>query len=574
MRIRKLTAARAARALAGVAALLLALATTVPATAIADEPGNGTVRIHLLWTNDLHGHIAPEGARFMNPEFPPPLGGAASAAGYIERIRAEAEKKGEGVLLVDVGDFFQGTPVGTKTGGEAVVDYFNTVGYDLVVPGNHDFDLGRETTERLARETECPWLCANIVEKETGEVPDWLRPTLMLEREGLRIGVVGLITPTTEQMSLEANVRGLEFLPMAETLRRYRDELRAEGAQIIFLAIHEGLPRDPEEGYRRIVESEGDDIRRAGGSIGTYARYGGEDLMRLLDEVSGVDFAVGGHTHQGYEEPWIDPKHHTMAFETYGNGSSLGHAILEFDRATATLVGWEAPHDRGTIVTLFEDELWPEPEMTEELRPWIEKTEAELDQVVGRTTGPLPRGDAGSNLVGNLVTDAMRERLDGDFAIQNLGGLRSDLQAGDITARDVFSVLPFGNQLILARVPGSLLLEIVEAKLAGDGSGLVISGGQVAFDGDRPSGQKVVSFTVGGEPLDVDRQYDLVATNYLMEGNSGLEILTTIPDADKTPTQITTAEAVEAYLRDHSPVTIKVDDRWLERSEPRAPYLP
>jgi 5'-nucleotidase/UDP-sugar diphosphatase len=563
-----------ARALGGLLLWTCAALLWPAAAGLRAGTDGDVIRIHLMWTNDLHGHIAPEGARFMNPNSPPPRGGGASAARYIKQVRDEAAARGEPVLLVDMGDMFQGTPIGTKTEGEAVVDYFNAIGYDLAVPGNHDFDLGRDVTERLARQSNFPWVCANLVEKETGEVVDWCVPTLMLERGGLKIGVVGIITPGTERMAFPDNIRGLEFLPMAETIAKYRDRLRADGADLIFLAIHEGLPYDPQEGWRRITESETDDTRRSAGVYGGY-QYEGMNLMELVNAVPGIDFAVGGHTHRGYPEPWIDPVNHTLCFETYGNGSSLGHAILKVDRASRALVGWEAPHDRGTIVTLFEDEIWPDAEIAEVIRPWREKTDAELDKVVGRTAVALTRGGPGSNLVGNLVTDAMRARFDADFAFQNLGGLRADLSAGDITARDVFGVLPFGNELVVVHMPGEMLLRIVEAKVRGDGSGICISGAEVVIDPERPDGEKVTSFLVGGEPLDPGKTYRAVTTNFLMEGNSGLDFLTTIPETDVELTQVTTAEAVERYLREHSPVRPRIDARWVERKgSVRGAYLP
>ena len=170
--------------------VILSCSAALIGTAAADD---GLLRIHLLWTNDLHGHIAPEPARFMNPEFPPPLGGAASAARYIRQVRDQAAAAGEEVLLVDVGDIFQGTLIGKKTEGEAVVEYFNAIGYDFMVPGNHDFDLGREVTERLARQSNFPWVACNLVEIETGEIVDWCVPTLMLELQGIKIGVIGIL---------------------------------------------------------------------------------------------------------------------------------------------------------------------------------------------------------------------------------------------------------------------------------------------------------------------------------------------------------------------------------------------
>jgi 2',3'-cyclic-nucleotide 2'-phosphodiesterase (5'-nucleotidase family) len=208
------------------------------------------------------------------------------------------------------------------------------------------------------------------------------------------------------------------------------------------------------------------------------------------------------------------------------------------------------------------------------LRPWIAKAEAEMDEVVGHTTVNLGRGDAGSNLVGNLVTDAMRSFFSADAAFQNLGGLRADIPSGDIRARDVFNVLPFGNELVVVRMTGAMLRRVVERKLAGGSGGICVSGVEVAYDGDRPDYDKVVSFTVGGAPLDHDGTYRVVLSSFLLAGNSGLDFLTTIPEENVELTQITTAEALTRYLREHDPVRPTVDGRWVERrGAPQQAYL-
>ncbi len=551
---------------------VLALAVLGGARGGADD---GVIRLHLMWYNDLHGHIAPEPARFMNPDYPPPLGGGASAANYIKEVRAKAEAAGEPVFLVDVGDFFQGTPVGSKTQGTAVVDFYNSLGPLFCVPGNHDFDQGRENLERLVKLADYPFLCANLVDSATGEVVDWCRPTMMLDVQGVKIGVIGIITPSTKAMSFPQNVAGLDFLPMVPTVEKYRDKLRSEGAELIFLAIHEGLPYDPAEGWKRITGAE--ETETAGEQMGTYGSntsYGGMDLMELVHTVPGIDFAVGGHTHRGYQKPWIDPVNHTMCFESFGNGSSLGHAILLIDRATGTLLGWEPSHDQGTLITLFEDEIWPDPETAAVIRPHQEKTEAAMKRVIGQAAFPLVRGGPGSNLVGNLVTDAMRTHFDADFAFQNLGGLRADMPAGDITAQDVFAVLPFGNELVEVQMDGRTLRRIIERKVAGRSGGICVSGVAMSFDPNRPDYDRVVRLEVGGRPWDPDRMYKVICTNFLMEGNSGLDFLTSVPASAITPTRVTTAEALEAYIAAHSPVRPKVDDRWVEApGAPQAPYL-
>jgi len=558
------------RSLARAAALAAILVAALPAAARDD----GLLRIHLLWTNDIHGHIAPEPAKFMNPDFPPPLGGGASAATYINEVTARAAAAGEEVLLVDVGDMFQGTPIGNKTRGTAVIEYMNAVGYQFAVPGNHDFDMGRDNAERLARLSKFPWLAANLVEKATGQVVDWAQPTLMMEVGGVRIGVIGIITPATAHMSFPKNIEGLEFLEMVPVVERYRDQLEAQGADLVFLAIHEGLPYDPVQGWANVMAAQDEADREQEGAYGSNYSRGGMNLMELVNKVRGIDFAVGGHTHRGYPEPWIDPQTHTMCFESYGNGSSLGHAVLLVDRATRALVGYEKAHAAGTLITLFEDEIWPDPAVAAVIRPHHEAAEAEMGKVIGSLAVSLGRGGPGASLVANLVTDAMRERFSADLAVQNAGGLRADMPAGDVSTRDVFSVLPFGNDLQIVTMDGRMVRRIIESRVAGRSGGVLLSGARVVIDPTRPDWDRVVELEIGGRPWDPDADYDVVITDFLMEGNSGLDFLTTIPADRITPSGVSQAEAVEEYIARHSPVRPRIDDRWVEKpGQPQAAYL-
>ncbi len=555
--------------------LLVAIGLLSTAAITHGSEDDGILRLHLMWTNDMHGHIAPELAKFMNPEHPPPLGGGASAARYIKEVRAQAAANGEEVLLMDVGDMFQGTPIGNKTKGTAVIEYYNAIGYDFAVPGNHDFDMGRDNQERLAGISKFPWVCANIYEESTGTYVDWVKPTLMLDYQGIKIGVVGIITPGTAKMSFPDNIKGLEFKDMAETIPIYRDKLRSEGADLVLLGIHEGLPFDPKKGWKKIAgENDGNEADDTQGSFGSNYSAGGMNLMELVNAVPGIDVAVGGHTHRGYHEPWIDPMHHTMCFESYGNGSSIGHAILLIDRQTKTLIGYDSPHDRGTLVTLFEDEIWPDAEIAEVIRPYHEEAEAELNRVIGRAAISMGRGDAGANLVANLVTDAMVEYFDADFSFQNGGGLRSNIAAGDLTARDIFTVLPFSNKLDVVEMDGRMVRMVIERRVAGTSSGIHTGGVRVVIDTSRPEYDRVVEFEIKGEPWDPDAIYKVVVTDFLMEGNSRLDFLTTIPADKITPTGIKTAEAVEHYIKRHNPVRPVIDNRWTERKGAKqADYL-
>ena len=169
-------------------------------------------RIVVMHTNDVHGGINPQKATFMSREFPPSLGGGASQATIIQAEREKAKENGWGFLLIDDGDIFQGTPVGTKTKGRAVIDYMNRVGYDLLTVGNHDFDKGVDNLRELAEMANFPFLGANVVNAETGEILSFLKPYLIKEVGGIKLGIIGLCTTETQQMSFPGNIKGVKFV--------------------------------------------------------------------------------------------------------------------------------------------------------------------------------------------------------------------------------------------------------------------------------------------------------------------------------------------------------------------------
>jgi 2',3'-cyclic-nucleotide 2'-phosphodiesterase (5'-nucleotidase family) len=520
----------------------------------------GDVRLDVLFTSDVHGHLGKEGATFLNPEFPPPLGGGSAAAGYIRRARLAAEAAGGRVLLFDTGDWFTGTPLGQRTAGAAVIDYMNRQRYDASSIGNHDFDQGRVVAESLAARARFPILAANLIDRATGRRVSWARDEAWFEAGPVRIAVLGYITESTPEMSFEKNVAGLEFRPVVDCLPGDVARVRAAGADLVFVLLHQGLPwaGDLESAYRAMVERE---------RQGTL-RHHGMDAMELARAVRGVDVYFSGHTHQGYGRPWEDPVTHTLVFEPYANGSSLGHVTFRLDAETRQIVGWDTHFDRGALLTLLEDEV--EPDTTEDriLSLQIAETERGLDAVVGHTEVPLENGPAESALLGFVMADAFREALGADAAIQNTGGVRGRLKPGAITARDVLGVAPFGNDMVGIRMTGAMLRGLLEDKLRGRGGGLFVSGIRARFDLSRPDGDRIVDLEVGGAPLDPERTYLVATTSYLAEGNSGLERLRAIPPGDIDAAGFTDRDVLERYLRAHDPLRPVNDGRWQPVARP------
>ena len=549
------------------AGALLALALLGPAAARAagsapqGQLPAGQVQIDILYTSDLHGHIGPEAATFMNPQFPPPLGGGASAATYIKRVREEAAKAGRGVLLIDSGDLFQGTPVGMFTHGKAIIEWMNDMNYTAATFGNHDFDLGVENARALVEEAKFPVLCANVFDAATGQRVPWVKDMILVECAGLKVAIIGLDTEATQQLSFAKNISGLEFRPVDQMLPDLVKAARAQGAQLVLCPVHAGLPYKPslQNYYRDMIDAE-----KRGEKPKVY------DAMELAHYVPGIDVLFAGHTHQGYDVPWEDPVTHTVVVEPYANGSSLGHITVTYDLNAKTLVGYDTHYDRGALVTLYPDEFWPDQGVAETINQEVAQAEQGLDDVVGETRVNLERGSPEKGTLGALVTDAIREQTAADLAVQNTGGVRADIAPGTVTKRNCLTVLPFDNQLVTARMSGELVRRMLEQKVSRNSIGLYVSGVVVRVDPARPAGQRVLSVEVNGAPLDPQKIYTVAMTNFLQEGNSGMTVMREVPDDSVYATRYSDREALQNYIERHTPIDRRSETRWVRAQSPEA----
>ncbi len=506
----------------------------------------------VVHTNDVHGGIDSSEATFMNPEFPPQLGGGASAARLIQYMRAYCKETGKGFLLLDTGDIFQGTLVGTKSEGEAVMRYMNEVGYDAWVIGNHEFDLGRNVTEALMKQAEFPTLSANIYDTTDGHWTHFAQPTLLKDYGPMKVGIVGITTSGTTRASFEENVKNLHFAAETTTLSAYRDSLRGQGADVVIAACHLGLPFDRWDAWDDLEE------RAAKGWTSDYVR----NSFELARRVPGIDILYAGDIHVGYEEPWVDPVTHTPCFQGYGRGTNLMVVEFVFDLETKRLLRWKYFEEEGTLITLLSDRFPRDRAIAEAIDTVVARVEIGFNEKIGEAIIPITRTGETESLLGNLICDAMQWKLSGDLAITNKGGVRTDLPSGNITPRDVFNVLPFDNTLGAVQVTGQFMKDLLEDKVAYGGSGLYVSGMRVKIDRSRPRGDRVVSLEIAGQPYDPNAAYRLVTTDYLLEGNSGMEKLLELRDQAAVESGVYMRDSVTEYIREFSPLYPKLDGRW------------
>ncbi len=516
------------------------------------------LRLDIMWTNDIHGGIDRSEATFMNPDFPPQLGGGASAATLIKHIRTWSDKD-RANLLLDAGDFFQGRPVGTVTNGRSVMDYLNLIGYDALTLGNHEFDITQEELIETLSMANFPILSCNVIDTRTGEIPWYAFPYTIVNRLGLRIGILGFTTTDTKFMSFPGNIKNLEFVNAKESVTKYIKILREEEKVDLLIVLgHAGLPYDNKETYLARYDASGNPRYKE--RRGNW----GYDAQEIAREVDGIDLFVGGHIHKGWPHPWIDPVTHTMVVTGYAYGSNLGLITLTIDPETKTISGYETPAIReGMMITLFEDQFIPDPEASELIEAYVEEAEEGMDEVVGHAGVHLSRQniDAQSPM-GNTIVDAMRHMIDADFSFLNLGGVRAEIGLGPVTYRDIFEVMPFDNMLISFDCTGEFLKRIIETRVEGSRAGLIVSGVNVVYSRSRPSWDRVTHLKVGGEPIDPDKIYTVATTDFLMQGNAGLTLLTSVPSDDIVNHNINLRDAIVHYFRTNSPMKTRIDDRW------------
>ncbi|MFI5346895.1 MAG: bifunctional metallophosphatase/5'-nucleotidase [Elusimicrobiota bacterium] len=458
-------------------AAALAFALSAPLAAFAaDAPGALTVTIY--HTNDVHGWI------MARPDKNEPARAVGGAAALKALIAKDAGPK----LVLDAGDWWQGTPEGTISKGEAVADVFNAVGYDAVEIGNHEFDSGADSLRALIGKLNMPVLAANIYGSD-GKHVAWAKQRIIRDVAGVKFGIFGLLTTKMNRLAFPKNIAGLTFRNESDEARDQVAALKREGADVIIALTHVGY-------------EEPDKPRFAGDQ--TIAR-----------EVPGIDLIVGGHSHTPLKTAWRDPRHGTLVVQAGSYLTRAGRTTLRIDPKTRRVTG-------------SSDELLDlRPEAGEDpaVKAVVAKREAEVGEVfktvIATATAPLDRAlGGGESGLGSWMADCYKDWAGADASFQNGGGIRSDIPAGPVTLRQLFNVMPFDNWIVKLKMPGARVRSALDH---GVGSPrLVQIGGMTAeFRRRNPRHERLGAVTVGGAALDDARTYTVATLDFLVEGGDG-----------------------------------------------------
>ncbi len=500
----------------------------------SERPENLTpVRtITLLFTNDFESAFDPIPAFWREDvEF---LGGAAELATMIDSIR-QAE---ETVFLFDSGDMFTGT-LSNRTKGELLMEMMITLGYDAMAIGNHEFDYGWRNFRKQMHRVPFPVLGANIRYKGTS-IP-FAQPYAILERDGLRIGVIGVIGQDARSVTIASNVDSLDFDDPVPVVHRIMDQIRDQ-VDLIVLLTHQGKTgpmQTDQEAHPEVWRDFEEDIALSGA-------------------VSGVDVHFAGHAHRGILEPYVHPQTGTLILQTFGHATHLGYLKLQLDLETNKIISHQ-----GGLLDVVSNHYTPHPIMKAKIEHYRQQF-PELQEVVCTSAARLVRRYNEESDIGNLFADVLREATGTELSFFNSGGIRADLPKGEVTVANMLDAYPFEDKIWKLKMTGKQIKAILEQALTLERGIIQSSGLRGTYDLTQPKGQRLMELSVQGVPVSDNQVFTVSTTGVIAEGG---DLYTTFTESEVLDSEGPYfGKVLEAYFREKGNITIPDRGRLMQEN--------
>ena len=476
-------------------------------------------KLTILHTNDTHGRFWHN----VENEY-----GMAAQKTLVDRLRAEAKAAGSEVLVLSGGDVNTGVPESDLQDAEPDFIGMNSIRYDAMAVGNHEFDNPLSVLEKQRKWAQFPMLSANIYDKASGK--HYFDPYKVFKLEnGLKVAVLGLTTEDTAQLVDPDNVKTLEFRDPTSEAAKLGQQIRSnKEANLVFAITHMGHYENGQHGSNAPGDVEMARALPAGtldGIIGGHSQN--PVCMEPGTANKYANFKPGDNC-----QP--DQQNGTWIMQAHEWGKYVGRAQFDYQNGKLTLTQYDLIpvnlKDAGGA--FIQEEITKDPELYNTLLTYQEKGQQELGVVIGSTDGVLDGERANvrnkqTNL-GRLITTATAEKLSTDFGIVNSGGVRASIAAGDISYRDVLTVHPFGNTVNKATMSGSELatyLGLVATKTVNTGGYAQFGGINMAVDCQAKS---VTITSVGGKAFDPAASYSFSIPSFSAAGGDGYPKINTI----------------------------------------------
>jgi 5'-nucleotidase / UDP-sugar diphosphatase len=467
--------------------------------------------ITILHTNDIHAHFEPHEAFWVHQSPKPMIGGINELSFAIDSLR----KINAVTLTLDAGDVMTGDPISDLeykgADGGALFEMMDRIGYDAWCFGNHDFDISQSNLIALTKIADFPSLCANVV-NDQGQLSLNNKAFIIINKGGLRIGIIGIITDDMPHLVSHENLKGLTFLSPVKTTQKYVDELTSHTDLIIALT-HEGVDAD---------------------SV-------------LAMNVHGLDIIVGGHSHTRLTKPKI--VNNVIIVQTGAYCENLGELTVTVDNHHVTSY-------KGLLIPLWYDSARPKTDLSEFIDSIQNVINKNYSQVIATLKNQWTKSYTESG-EGDFICDAQREAVKADVCFANSTGIRESVPAGPLTKRELFDVLPFNDMLATFPLTGTQIKGILEYFIQKD-PGVQTSGIGCEWRKTPSGGIEFVKITINGKPLDETATYTAVSSDYFV-GEAKRYLGITIPDVNVL--NETLFSSVEKKAEQEKDIYTKVEHR-------------
>jgi 2',3'-cyclic-nucleotide 2'-phosphodiesterase/3'-nucleotidase len=509
-----------------------------------------SAHITVLGTTDLHGHVEPLDYYTNKPANL----GLAKIATLIRQARAERPD----ALLLDSGDTIQGTPLAYYYAEKNTVSpnpmmlLMNSLHYDAMAVGNHEFNFGLDVLWKAKREADFPILAANIQQTYTTGVP-YFRPYIIKQVQGVRVAIVGFVTPGIPRWEIPEHYRGYTFEPIVDAARRVIPEVRKQ-ADVVVVIAHSGLGPDPAAHQA----PSADDVA-------------GENVMyALAEQVPGIDVILFGHTHREVKEMMVNG---ALLVQAKNWGGSLARVDIDMTRDAAGR--WQVASKHSTTIPAT-DSVAADPEILKLAAPYEAATQKYLDTPVATSAQELT-GATERFVDGPLVTLINRVQMEyghADVSMATMFFPGARIPAGKVTIRQIAALYVYENTLYTVEMTGAQFRQALEhaagmfqpwplpagetLKLPDYGAD---SAGGVSYkiDLSKPAGQRIVDLTFKGKPLE-DAQKLIVAINNYRYTGGGQYNYKGLPIHYRSPQEI--RDLIIEYVSRTGTIPAESDHNW------------
>ncbi len=456
-------------------------------------------------------------------------GGIAELMTLLKEERLHAEH----YLTTVNGDFLSPSLISGIFQGAQMIDLMNMIEVDIVVFGNHEFDYGIKVLTQRMQESQFCWLGTNVLTFQKEQPLNKAQGSVRFDIDGIRVGMIGLCTQETN--TLMSDLQEVILTPTVLSAQAAVHKLKKEGTDVIIALTHLNFEED----------------------------------LWLAVQVPEIDVILGGHDHEVMT--WYNGK--TLVHKSGHDAQFLGRIDLNISKKEVGGKTKISIHPKWKMIPNYG--YPPDPLVEARIAYYFDQVNVDLAEEIAECQNPLDSTSVRSNetTMGNIITDALKLRMNADVAIINGGGIRGNRlypSGTKLTKHDIQTELPFGDIGVLVEVSGEQLLKTLEYCLSkidmNSGSFPQVSGIKIIYEADHVFGDRVCEGLVNGKPIEKNKTYRLATNDFLLrggDGNLGLKQAKIVIGPGVGP--LLTAVVID-YLKKTGVVIAKLEGRILDSS--------